>query len=314
MSTAISPAKSARRDVSGWVILDKPCGLTSAQAVARLRRLYLARKAGHAGTLDPLASGILPVALGEATKSAGLLTAAAKTYRFTLCWGIGTDTHDRQGQVTERSPRRPAAEDVRAALRRFTGAIMQIPPAYSAVKSGGRRAYALARAGRPPALAPRPVEIHAARLLPGAEPGQSRIEISCSKGTYVRALARDLAAALAIPAHVGALRRTRLGPFGESDMIGLDKLDSFGHSPARRLARLDALRVPIRLALAGLPAMSVGPQDAMRLRCGQALPAPDRDPAQGGALLVLQAGKPVALARVQGCALRPNRVFGPGAL
>ena len=182
--------------ISGWVVVDKPVGPTSTQVVAMVRRLYNAQKAGHAGTLDPLASGILPVALGEATKTVPFILDATKGYRFTIRFGVATTTDDAEGTATSTSPVRPSAADIEAMLPRFTGPIEQVPPAFSAIKVDGERAYDLARAGEAVELKPRPVTIHWARLTGCPDGDHAELEISCSKGTYVRSLARDLALAL----------------------------------------------------------------------------------------------------------------------
>ncbi|PKQ05352.1 MAG: tRNA pseudouridine(55) synthase TruB, partial [Alphaproteobacteria bacterium HGW-Alphaproteobacteria-11] len=188
--------------VTGWVIVDKPSGPTSSDVVNRVRRLFNARKAGHAGTLDPLATGILPVALGEATKTVPFIIDAAKGYRFTVRFGQATATDDAEGEVTATSPVRPSAADIKALLPRFTGPIEQVPPAFSAIKIDGERAYARARAGETVEMKPRPVTIHEIRLLGLPDADHAELEILCSKGTYVRSLARDLALSLGTVGHV----------------------------------------------------------------------------------------------------------------
>jgi len=203
-----------KRDVHGWVVLDKPIGMTSTHAVAVLKRLFSAKRAGHAGTLDPLASGGLPIALGEATKTVPFVIDGRKRYRFTVAWGEERDTDDTEGKVTQTSDQRPSAEAIRALLPRFTGLIEQIPPQYSAIKVQGERAYDLARDGETVELKPRPVQIHELNLVEHSDNGQSVFEAECGKGTYVRALARDIGRILGCFGHICALRRTLVGPFG----------------------------------------------------------------------------------------------------
>src|SRR6266496_3771081 len=215
-----------RRDVHGWVILDKPIGMTSTQAVAVVKRLFNAKRAGHAGTLDPLASGGLPIALGEATKTVPFVMDGRKRYRFTVAWGEERDTDDTEGRVVKTSELRPSAEAISALLPRFTGLIEQIPPQYSAIKVQGERAYDLARDGETVELKPRPVEIHELTLVEHGDNGQSVFEAECGKGTYVRALARDIGRILGCFGHISALRRTLVGPFREADMIPLEELEA----------------------------------------------------------------------------------------
>ncbi|HEX7881533.1 MAG TPA: tRNA pseudouridine(55) synthase TruB, partial [Afipia sp.] len=218
--------KRDRRDVHGWVCLDKPVGMTSTHAVAVLKRLFNAKRAGHAGTLDPLASGGLPIALGEATKTVPFVMDGRKRYRFTVCWGEERDTDDTEGKVTQTSPDRPSVEAIRALLPQFTGTIEQIPPQYSAIKIQGERAYDLARDGEIVPLTPRPVEIHELTLVEQIDNNHSVFEAECGKGTYVRALARDMGRILGCYGHICALRRTLCGPFTEADMIPLADLEA----------------------------------------------------------------------------------------
>lgn len=267
--------KVAKRDVSGWVVLDKPVGMTSTQAVGRVRWLLGVKKAGHAGTLDPLASGILPIALGEATKTVPLVQDGRKTYRFAIAWGAETTTDDAEGAVTETSAARPEEAVVAAVLPAFTGTITQVPPAFSAIKVEGERAYDLARAGETVALAPREIEIEALRLLEhGSE--RSTFEVVCGKGTYVRALARDLARALGTRGHVAMLRRTRVGPFDEAAAIGPEALEA--------ATDRDVAVLPVAAALADVP--------EVRLDAGQAAAV-----ANGNRVLLTGAKAPVALPR-----------------
>jgi tRNA pseudouridine55 synthase len=249
----------------GWLVIDKPAGITSSQVVTRLKRATGA-KAGHAGTLDPLATGILPVALGEATKTVGFMTKAQKRYSFRIRWGIATDTDDSAGQIAAESAVRPDELAVRAALPRFVGAIAQRPPAYSAIKVAGRRAYALARAGKPPILAERRVEIAELSLTGIPDPDQADFTAAVGEGTYIRALARDLAEALGTHGHIAALRRLTVGHFTEAQAISLDLAAALGHS----LAASGHL-LPIEAALDDIPALDLTADEAARLRHGQTI-------------------------------------------
>ena len=207
--------KRPKRDVHGWIVLDKPVGMTSTHAVSVIKRLFAAKRAGHAGTLDPLASGCLPIALGEATKTVPFVVDGRKTYLFTVRWGEERDTDDAEGRVVATSESRPQAAAISALLPRFTGTIEQVPPRFSAVKIGGERAYDLARDGETVELAPRAVVIHRLELVETPDPDHAVLAAECGKGTYVRSLARDLGRELGALGHVSALRRSRVGPFGE---------------------------------------------------------------------------------------------------
>jgi tRNA pseudouridine55 synthase len=254
------------QDISGWIVLDKGLNLTSTDAVTRVRRAFEAKKAGHAGTLDPLASGILPIALGEATKTVAWLMEAAKSYRFTVEFGTSTDTQDREGKVIASSDMRPVKADIEAALATFIGNIQQVPPIYSAIKIAGERAYDLARDGETPEMVARPVVLHEARLVDMPDADHATIECRCGKGFYVRALARDLATALGAEGHVSALRRTSVGPFHESAAITLEKLVEMCHS---NLASESLL--PVETALDDIPALAVTSEEAFRLRQGRGI-------------------------------------------
>lgn len=288
--------------VDGWIVLDKPLGMTSSQAVSRVRGLMRAQRAGHAGTLDPLASGILPIGLGEATKVMPHVVDTTKDYVFSVTWGAATETDDGEGAVIADSPNRPAATDISALLPRFTGHIEQAPPAYSAIRVSGERAYHLARAGAPPDLPPRAVEVLALELRDHAPDGATTsFLMRCEKGVYVRALARDMGNALGCYGHVGALRRTRVGPFDETRAISLENLEQMGQSaPPRDMV------LPIATALDDIPARAVTEDEASRLRCGQSLDLPT---AEAGALLITRDGTPVAITDVAGGRVRPLRVF-----
>lgn len=251
--------KREKRDISGWLVLDKPYDVTSTQAVGKVRWLFGAKKAGHAGTLDPLATGILPIALGEATKTVSVVQDGAKIYRFTVSWGVATSTDDAEGEIVATSERRPSETEVLAFLPRFTGEIMQVPPAFSAIKIEGERAYDRARAGETVILEPRPVMIERIALLHHGA-GRSEFEMTCEKGTYVRALARDLAEALGTRGHVTRLHRAAVGDFSDADAIGLQELEEA--APEAR----DRLLLPVSAGLSGLPElrMSLDQADAIR--------------------------------------------------
>jgi tRNA pseudouridine55 synthase len=294
--------------VNGWLILDKPLGMTSAAAVARVRKLFSAAKAGHAGTLDPLAAGLLPIAFGEATKTVSLVMDGWKTYRFTVGWGSQTTTDDAEGIVTDRSAIRPASEDIKALLPRFIGRIDQVPPSFSAILVGGERAYAKARQGRAVSLASRWVTVQALELLE-VRPDEAEFELRCGKGTYVRAIARDLGRALGCFGHVTALRRTATGPFTENDMISLEKLEEFSHNDAGRKAMMTVIR-PLRTALDDIPALALSEAESARLRQGQSVALRSvGSPREGDIVLVLSNEKPLALAALKDGVLHPKRVF-----
>jgi tRNA pseudouridine55 synthase len=297
------------RPVHGWVILDKPLGMTSTRAVSAVRRIFDARKAGHGGTLDPLATGLLPIALGEATKTVSFVMDGAKTYRFTVRWGIETATDDTEGEVIATSAARPLQADIEAILPRFTGTIEQVPPRYSAIKVAGERAYDIARDGEEPDLAAREVRLDRLDLVAMESPDETVFEADCGKGTYVRSLARDMGRALGTFAHVIALRRTRVAGFSEDDMISLEKLDELSHIAAGRETLADVLR-SMETALDDIPALAVSGADAARLMRGQAVILRGRDaPILHGTVLVASGGNPVALVEVKQGALHPKRVF-----
>lgn len=299
-----------KRDVHGWVVLDKPIGMTSTQAVAVVKRLFSAKRAGHAGTLDPLASGGLPIAMGEATKTVPFVMDGRKRYRFTVSWGEERDTDDTEGRAIATSPDRPTAEAVMALLPRFTGVIEQIPPQYSAVKIQGERAYDLARDGEVVPLAPRPVEIHELTLVEHGDNGQSVFEAECGKGTYVRALARDMGRLLGCYGHICALRRTLVGPFDEADMIPLEELQALCDRAASGEGSLADALLPVETALDDIPALAVTRADAARLHRGQAVLLRGRDaPHCSGTVYVTVAGRLLALAEVGNGELIPKRVF-----
>jgi tRNA pseudouridine55 synthase len=252
--------------VSGWVCLDKPLDMGSTEAVTKVRRLFNAQKAGHAGTLDPLATGILPIALGEATKTVPFLMEADKVYRFTIAWGATTASFDREGEVTAMSDVRPTPDQVADILPRFVGEIDQIPPDYSAIKVDGQRAYDLAREGVVLALKPRRVTIHSAQVVGASDDGHVEIEVHCGKGVYVRAIVRDLADALGACGHVSALRRLRVGRFSIDNAIALEKLvEIVQEDPSSEVL------LPVETALDDIPALALTTEDAFRLKQGRSI-------------------------------------------
>jgi tRNA pseudouridine55 synthase len=296
----VSAPRSNRIEVNGWVTLDKPVGMTSTQAVARLKRIFNAKKAGHAGTLDPLASGILPIAFGEATKTVPFVQDGEKAYRFTVRWGAETNTDDSDGVVVSQSERRPSAAEIAELLPRFTGVISQRPPAFSAIKIDGERAYDLARAGEMVDLAERPVTIHALDLVTATEE-EAVLEARCSKGTYVRALARDLGRELQCLGHVTALRRTRVGPFSEGEAVTLTKL----------MEDSDAL-LALQCVEAGLTEMqriAVDRDSAARLRRGQPILLRGQDSPLQGPAYAACGGVVIAVGAIEKGELVPGRVF-----
>ena len=297
-----------RREVHGWIALDKAVGQTSTDAVAALKRLFRAKKAGHAGTLDPLASGILPIAFGEATKTVPFVMDGEKAYRFTVRWGIETDSDDSDGRGVERSDARPAREAILAALPAFTGTIEQTPPKYSAIKIGGERAYDLARQGEIVELSARPVEIGRLDLVELTDADHAIFEAECGKGTYVRAIARDLGRMLGCFGHVSALRRVRVGPFSEANSVALQTLAALRDTEGE-----DALKtalMPVEAGLSSLPTLSVSAADAQRLALGQAVIMRGRDaPIMEGMVSVSVQGALIALGQIEQGALKPKRLF-----
>ena len=303
------------RAVSGWIALDKPYELGSTPAVSRVRRLFDAQKGGHAGTLDPLATGMLPIALGEATKTVPYLVDAEKEYRFTIDWGVSTDSVDAEGAEIARSDVRPSPAAVSAALEGFIGEVDQIPPAHSAIRVNGERAYDLVREGVEVVLEPRRVVIHEARVSGAPDEDHVEIAIRCGKGTYVRSLARDLAAALGACGHVSALRRTRVGGFDEARAVTLAELERLVYE-----GRGSEALLPVSTALDGIPALAVTDEDAFRLRQGRAvvlLPrqvealTPRLD--ESRTVSAMQEDQVVALCEMRAGRLNPVRVLHPDA-
>lgn len=297
----MSQTRSNKRDVSGWLVLDKPYDMTSTQAVGKVRWLFGAKKAGHAGTLDPLATGILPIALGEATKTVPAVQDGRKVYRFTVLWGTSTTTDDAEGEVLATSDHRAAAAEIEAMLPRFTGDILQTPPAFSAIKIDGERAYDLARAGEIVQLEPRPVHIESLRLLAHAQ-ASSDFEMVCEKGTYVRALARDLAAALGTCAHVIKLHRAAVGPFADARAVSLEALEA--------AADRDALLLPVAAGLSELPELRLDQMQVTAIRHGNpVLLTGSTAPLWVEAAWASHAGKAVAMGRVEAGQFKPERVI-----
>lgn len=300
--------------VNGWINLDKPEGLGSTQAVGKVRRLFDAQKVGHGGTLDPLATGILPIALGEATKTIPYCQDHIKVYSFAACWGEQRNTDDAEGEVIATSPVRPTEEQIQAILPRFTGEIEQVPPKFSAIKIDGERAYDLARDGEDIELAARTVYIEHIEIIE-FNSETPRFRVVCGKGTYIRSLVRDMALALGTVGYIRDLRREAVGPLTQKTAISLEKLQELADS-----ARLEEALLPVETVLADIPALALSTQEAARLKNGQALTfiaRPDIErldkagidwKAGDTALAVLQ-GTPVALVDVEGPNIHPVRVL-----
>jgi tRNA pseudouridine55 synthase len=307
----LNAPRRIKRDVDGWLILDKPVGMTSTHAVSIVKRAFQAKKAGHAGTLDPLASGVLPIALGEATKTVPMVMDGRKAYRFTVRWGIETDTDDAEGRAIATSDVRPDPAAVKALLPRFTGEIAQVPPRFSAIKIDGERAYDLAREGEEVVLAARPVIIDSLELVSVPDRDHAEFEAICGKGTYVRALARDIGRALGTHGHVVALRRMSVGPFQAETAVQVAPLEAlFDAEPEARLAAQTALLQPVASALTQLVCIPVSHNDAARLHRGQPVLLRGRDaPVMEGLVYVTAGGNLVALADVEQGELVPKRVF-----
>ena len=291
--------------IHGWIVLDKPVGIGSTQCVSAVKRALREAgepkvKVGHGGTLDPLASGVLPIALGEATKLAGRMLDATKAYEFTCRFGAETDTLDAEGQVVATSNVRPSMTQVETVLPCFTGPIEQVPPAFSALKIGGKPAYARARAGETVEMQAREVTIHDLRLVTGTM-DEATLSATVSKGTYIRSLARDIARALGTVGHVTMLRRTRAGPFGLESAISLDKLADLA-----KARTLDGAVLPLEAGLDDIPALPVIPDQALLLRHGQRLTG---IPAKPGFYLAMDGDRPVALVEVSAGDVRVVRGF-----
>jgi len=302
-------ARRKGNDINGWLILDKPQGLTSNQALGRLKRLYNPKKVGHAGTLDPLATGVLPIAFGEATKTVAHVVDCEKTYDFTIRWGVETDSDDAEGQPVRTSDERPSREAIEAALPAFIGDIMQVPPCYSAIKVDGERAYDLARDGDAVELTPRPVSVYELDIEEPNSPELTRLICACGKGTYVRSIARDLGRSLGCYGHIAALRRTSVGPFDEENAISLEKLEQFSNSADGYSALMSAI-LPVETALDGIPALAISGDDAARLKRGQSiLIRGGNAPILKGPIYATSRGVLVAIGEVERGEMHPIRVF-----
>lgn len=294
--------------VHGWLVLDKPFGLTSTHALAQVKRLFNAQKAGHAGTLDPLATGILPIAFGEATKTVSYAVDGEKSYRFVVRWGVETTTDDAEGPAAKTSELRPSPEAIEQQLAHFTGEIMQVPPQFSAIKVDGDRAYDLARAGETIELVARPVIVDALRIIEHTDAETTVFEADCGKGTYVRALARDMGRALGCYGHVVGLRRTRVGPFSEDNAVTIDEVREIAE--AEGAVSLEGMLQPVEAALDSLTELSISPSDAASLCSGQPVLIRGRDaPVLSGPVYAMSKGRLIALGEMDRGAIRPTRVF-----
>ena len=319
------PRRKKGRNVSGWVVLDKPAGMGSTEAVSKVKWLYRAEKAGHAGTLDPLASGMLPIALGEATKTVPYVMDGAKIYRFTVAWGEERSTDDLEGGATATSPDRPTEAQIRALLPKYTGVIMQVPPQFSAIKIDGERAYDIARSGETVEIAPREIEIGRLDIVSMPDDGHTLFEVECGKGTYVRSLARDMGRDLGCYGHVSDLRRELVEPFEVEDLVTVAELEQAAGivrtpeggetrpDPEKvpdAFAALDDLMVDTIVALDALPSIPLGDDAAQKVRLGNPVIVRGRDaPAEAADAYATQRGKLVAIGSVEAGMFKPRRVF-----
>ena len=295
--------------VHGWVVFDKPLNMTSTQAVGKIRRIFDAEKAGHGGTLDPLATGMLPIALGEATKTVQWAMDGRKIYRFEVTWGAERSTDDMEGEVTAQSGSRPSRESIESILTQFQGEILQVPPAFSAIKIDGERAYDLARAGEKIEMVERPVTIEKLVLVDCPDADHAMFEVTCGKGTYVRSLARDMGRELGCLGHVSMLRRIAVGSFTEADMIPLDKLMEMSHKPLGNSAENGVLR-PLETVLDGIPALALKDAEAQRLKQGQSILLRGANaPIACDAVLVTWGSKPLGICSIEQGSLKPKRLF-----
>ncbi|GEO85331.1 MULTISPECIES: tRNA pseudouridine(55) synthase TruB [Alphaproteobacteria] len=306
------PRKPKGRPISGWLILDKPVDFGSTEAVSKIKWLFDAQKAGHAGTLDPLASGMLPIALGDATKTVPYVMDGRKIYEFTVTWGEERSTDDLEGEVTQASDQRPGEEDIRALLPNYTGVISQVPPQFSAIKIAGERAYDLAREGETVEIPSREVEIFRLTLLGCPDADRAEFEVECGKGTYVRSLARDFGRELGCYGHISSLRRTFVAPFAEETMVPLAELKALEaiEDKQDRLAALDAFLIDTGEALSSLPHVAITEDQAHRLRMGNPILLRGRNaPVAEADAFVTCFGKLVAIGEIGEGEFRPRRVF-----
>ena len=305
------PRKPKGRPISGWLVLDKPVDFGSTEAVSKIKWLFKAQKAGHAGTLDPLASGMLPIALGDATKTVPYVMDGRKIYEFTVSWGEERATDDLEGEATRTSDNRPDEQSIRDLLPKYTGVIEQIPPQFSAIKIAGERAYDLAREGEIVEIPSREVEIHRLTLLK-AETEQAHFEVECGKGTYVRSLARDFGRDLGCYGHISGLRRSYVAPFAEDTMVPLAelvKLESI-EDQDERLAALDSYLIDTSEALSSLPHLAISEDQARRIRSGNPIILRGRDaPLPAPEAYATMSGDLVAIGAIEEGEFRPKRVF-----
>ncbi len=316
--------KKKGRPISGWVVLDKPVGMGSTEAVSKIKWLFQAEKAGHAGTLDPLASGMLPIALGEATKTVPYVQDGAKIYRFTVAWGQERSTDDLEGSVTNSSDKRPADVEVRALLPKYTGVIMQTPPQFSAIKISGERAYDLARGGETVDIPAREIEIGRLDIVEHAA-DHTIFEVECGKGTYVRSLARDMGRDLGCFGHIAELRRVEVEPFTQEDFVTVAELEAarFGEQPEAEdgedadagdlpidFGAIDALLVDTAAALDCLPQIAISDEAATKIRLGNPVIIRGRDaPVEAEEACATARGKLVAIGAIEQGMFKPKRVF-----
>ena len=307
------PRKPKGRPISGWLILDKPLDFGSTEAVSKVKWLFNAQKAGHAGTLDPLASGMLPIALGDATKTVPYVMDGRKIYEFTVTWGEERATDDLEGEISATSENRPAEDAIRDILPNYTGTILQIPPQYSAIKIAGERAYDIARGGDTVEIPAREVEIFRLTLLGCTDGDKAHFEVECGKGTYVRALARDMGRDLSCYGHISGLRRTMVAPFAEGAMVPLSKLTELEAIEDReeRLAAIDTFLIETAEALSSLPHLPITDDQAHRLKMGNPILLRGRDaPADEPEAYATARGKLIAIGEIGQGEFRPKRVFG----
>lgn len=299
------------RPISGWIILDKPLEMGSTACVSKIKWLFKAAKCGHAGTLDPLATGMLPIALGEATKTVPYVMDGAKIYRFAVTWGAQTSTDDLEGEVTDKSDKRPSEEDIKSILAKYTGDIQQVPPKYSAIKINGQRAYKLARDGEEVEIKPREVSIYKIEIVETRDENITVFEVECGKGTYVRSLARDMGNDLGCYGHISELRRVSVEPFNEEDLISLDKLIELEGN----LEGLDAEILPTGIVLDELTEVPISKEQAQRVRAGNPVLLVGRDAIiQADEAFASFGSDLIAIGEVEKGSFHPKRVFKSSSL